>query len=107
QKSKAGTLVTVDVYADNAWVSRAKCNLPRPDLKEKGYGDGAIGFRAELPAWLRDGRSHTIETRLSDDYSRIIGKPKSIAFPDEPWTPPPAPAAPSAAKPPAPAEPTR
>jgi membrane protein involved in D-alanine export len=101
QKDKVGTLVTVDVYADHTWVARAKCILPRPDLRERGYGDGAVGFRAEIPAWLRDGRSHAIDVRLSSPGFRLIGKSKTIAFPDEPWTPLPD-AAPDMAKPPEP-----
>ena len=82
RKQKPAEVINVDVYADNAWVARAKCNQPRPDLRERGYGDGAIGFRAELPAWLRDGRSHMIEVRIWPGYL-LIGKSKTIAFPDE------------------------
>jgi membrane protein involved in D-alanine export len=98
QKDKGAALVTVDVYADHLWVARARCELVRPDLREKGYGDGSIGFRAEIPAWLRDGRSHTIEARVSQGF-RLIGKSKSIAFPNEPWTPPAATSAPKPAEP--------
>ncbi len=99
QKDKAGTAITVDAYADHTWVARVQSNLPRPDLREKRFGDGAIGFHADLPAWLRDGRSHTIEVRLSSPGFRLIGKPKSIVFPSEPWTPP----APAGPPPPQPA----
>jgi membrane protein involved in D-alanine export len=79
-QEKPRQVVTVDVYADDTWVARATCNEPRADLRERGYGDGAIGFRAELPAWLRDGRSHLIEIRRSSD-DRPIGKPRSLIFP--------------------------
>ena len=79
--------VEVDVYADDAWVARAERNLPRPDLRARGYGDGMIGFRAELPAWLRDGRSHLIEVRMWPGY-KMIGKPKVISFPEEAQLPP-------------------
>ena len=83
QKERPATMTTVDVYADEAWVARAECNLPRPDLRDRGYGDGAIGFRAELPAWLHDGHSHTIQVRLSEG-DRTLGKPRTIAFPAAP-----------------------
>jgi membrane protein involved in D-alanine export len=83
QKQHPSAVTTVDVYADEAWVARAECRLPRPDLRDRGYGDGAIGFRAELPVWLRDGHSHTIDVRISDGY-RPIGKPKAIVFPVAP-----------------------
>ncbi len=95
EKDKAGTVITVDAYADHIWVARVKCDLPRPDLREKRFGDGAIGFHADLPAWLRDGRTHTIDVRLSSPGFRLVGKSKSITFPSEPWTPP-APVAPVA-----------
>jgi membrane protein involved in D-alanine export len=102
QREKAVDFLTVDIYADHAWAARSRCTLPRPDLRERGYGDGNIGFRAELPGWLRDGRSHTIEARVFEGF-RLIGKSKSVAFPDEPWIPAPMPPVPTAAKPPNPA----
>ena len=106
QKDKPGEFLTVDIYADHAWVARSRCTLQRKDLRERGYGDGNIGFRAEIPEWLRDGRSHTIEARVFEGY-RLIGKSKSIAFPNEPWTPTPPPPVPTAAKPREPAGTTR
>ncbi len=98
QKDKAGVPAIVDVYADGAWVARAQCILPRADLRDRGYGDGAIAFRAELPEWLRDGRTHSIEVRVSEGY-RLIGKAKSIPFPNEVAPPSPAPPNPPAAPP--------
>jgi len=80
QRERPSAVTTVDVYVDGPWVAQAQCNRPRPDLRSRGYGDGAIGFRVELPAWLRDGRSHAIEVRLSDGY-RLIGKQKTVVFP--------------------------
>jgi membrane protein involved in D-alanine export len=80
QAGRTTEAITVDVYADDAWVARASSNLPRPDLRARGYGDGAIGFSTGFPSWLRDERSHTIEVRLSSDY-HLIGKPRSIFFP--------------------------
>jgi len=102
EKDKAVEFLTVDVYADHVWVARGRCTLPRPDLRERLYGDGNIGFRAELPGWLRDGRSHTIEAHVFEGF-RLIGKPRTIAFPNEPWTPVPPPPVPPAARPPEPA----
>ncbi len=98
QKEMPVDFLTVDVYADHAWAARCRCTVPRPDLREKGYGDGNIGFRAEMPLWLRDGLTHTIEVRIFEG-NRVIGKPKSIAFPNEPWTPTPEPVPPPPAKP--------
>ncbi len=106
QKDKPVEFLTVDIYADHAWVARGRSTLPRPDLREKGYGDGNIGFRAELPGWLRDGRSHTIEARVFEGF-RLIGKSRSIAFPNETWTETPQPLPPPAATPREPAGTTR
>jgi membrane protein involved in D-alanine export len=80
RKERPANVTSVDVYVDGVWIARAKCNTPRPDLRERGYGDGAIGFRAELPVWLRDGRSHTVDLRISEGF-RPIGKPRPISFP--------------------------
>ncbi len=98
QKDMPVDFLTVDIYVDHVWAARSRCTIPRPDLRERGYGDGNIGFRAELPTYLRNGRSHIIETRIVEGF-RLIGKPKTIVFPDEPWTPPPRLPVPTAAKP--------
>ena len=106
QKDMPVDFLTVDIYADHAWAARARCTVPRPDLREKGYGDGNIGFRAELPLWLRDGLTHSIEVRIFEG-NRLIGKPKSIAFPNEPSPPVEEPIPPPAATPRQPAGATR
>ena len=84
QKDMPVDFLTVDIYADHVWAARGRCTVPRPDLREKGYGDGNIGFRADLPGWLRNGRSHLIEARIVEGF-RLIGKPKMIPFADEPY----------------------
>jgi membrane protein involved in D-alanine export len=104
QKDKPGVAVIVDVYVDHAWTARSKCDVPRPDLRARGYGDGVIGFRVELPAWLRDGKTHAIEVHIAEDY-RLVGKSKSIVFPNELPPIPPGAAAPPGAPPPVPAPP--
>ena len=81
-KDKPAKVVAVDVYVDHVWVARGNCDVPRPGLRVRGYGDGVIGFRIELPAWLRDGRTHAVEVRHAEEY-RLIGKSKSIVFPNE------------------------
>lgn len=96
QKDMPSEPFTVDVYSDEIWVARSKSNAPRPDLRERGYGNGNIGFQIEIPAWLRNGLTHTIEVRLVEG-DRLIGKPKPIAFPDDEG--PPTPSAPAPAPP--------
>ena len=106
QKEMPVDFLTVDIYADHSWAARARCTLPRPDLRERGYGDGNIGFRAELPGYLRNGLSHIIEVRILEG-NRLIGKPKMIPFPDEPYVPKPVPPVPPRAEPRVPAAPKR
>jgi hypothetical protein len=103
QKDMPVDFLTVDIYVDDAWAARGRCTLPRPDLRERGYGDGNIGFRAELPGYLRNGHSHIIEVRIVEG-NRLVGKPKMIAFPNEPWTRVPQPPTPPRAEPRKPAK---
>jgi membrane protein involved in D-alanine export len=103
QKDIPVDFLTVDIYVDHVWAARGRCTIPRPDLRERGYGDGNIGFRAELPGYLRNGRSHIIEVRIVEG-NRLVGKPKMIAFPNEPWTRVPQPPTPPRAEPRKPAK---
>ena len=80
EKPRPSTQTTVDIYADGAWVMRVETNLPRPDLRSRGYGDGMVGFRADLPAWLKDGRTRVMDVRVTEGW-RPVGKPREMTFP--------------------------
>ena len=54
---------TVDVSVDGQEVAAVRADLPRPDLADE-MGDGHHGFRADLPATLRDGGEHEVEVRV-------------------------------------------
>ena len=88
-KREGGTLV--DLYVDYGWVARAKADLLRADLLERGYGSGRLGYYFETPSWVRDGSPHVIEVRIVE-ANRVIGKPKVVTCNDA--TPDPAPVTP-------------
>ena len=68
----------VDIYVDSRWAMRVPANIDRPDLKERKYGNGRHGFRADLSPWFQDGMSHSVEIRLVST-NQPIAKSKKIA----------------------------
>ncbi len=68
----------VDVYLDYGWVARVPANEPREDLRERGLGDGRLGFRFAMPGYIRDGHSHTIEVRLAGPNRELQGSPEVV-----------------------------
>jgi membrane protein involved in D-alanine export len=68
----------VDVYIDWKWALRVPANITREDLKERAYGSGRHGFRADISPWFRDGMSHSVEVRLVGS-NQPVGKVKKIA----------------------------
>jgi membrane protein involved in D-alanine export len=68
----------VDVYLDYGWIARVPAHLEREDLRERGMGDGRHGFRVPLPAYIRDGHSHTIEVRLVGSNRELQGSPEVV-----------------------------
>ncbi len=68
----------VDIDIDYGWVARVAANEPREDLRERGMGDGRVGFRFGMPAYVRDGHSHTIEVRLVESNRELLGSPEEV-----------------------------
>jgi hypothetical protein len=58
--AQPGSHLSLDVFVDNKLVRKVVADLPRTDLAEIGIGDGAHGFRVELPSHVLDGRGHYI-----------------------------------------------
>jgi membrane protein involved in D-alanine export len=69
----------VDIYIDYGWVARIPADQLREDLRDRGLGDGRLGFRFEVPAYVRDGHSHAIEVRLVGPNRELQGSPEVIA----------------------------
>ena len=68
----------VELYVDWRWALRVLVDVERPDLKERGYGNGKHGFKADLSLWFRDGQAHNIEVRVRGT-NQPIGKWKKVS----------------------------
>jgi hypothetical protein len=55
--------VTVDILRGNAVLARTIANIPRPDVKAAGIGNGRCGFEVTLPAFLAGIPRHEIGLR--------------------------------------------
>ena len=62
--------VEIEVFVDGESIGRGFANGYRADLEQAGLRDGRLAFCIEVPAALRDGREHRIESRSID--GRII-----------------------------------
>ncbi|MEY5027247.1 MAG: hypothetical protein RLZZ244_2775 [Verrucomicrobiota bacterium] len=68
------------LFVDDANIAGEMTNLYRPDLRDRGYGNGRHGFRFELPWWVRDGRPHTLEIRDARTGAPMEGFPRTVEF---------------------------
>ncbi len=55
--------VTVDILKGNAVLARTIANIPRPDVRAAGIGNGRCGFEVTLPAFLAGIPRHEIALR--------------------------------------------
>ena len=69
--------MSVDIFVDWTWAMRVPANIERPDLRERKYGNGMHGFRADLSKWFADGVSHSVEVRIVGS-NQLVGKTKKI-----------------------------
>ncbi len=78
-RTQPGSPHAVDIYIDYGWVARVPANELREDLRDRGLGEGRLGFRFEVPSYVRDGHSHTIEVRLVGPNRELHGSPEVVA----------------------------
>jgi glycosyltransferase involved in cell wall biosynthesis len=57
--------VRLDIVANGAVLARTVANLPRPDVRDAGFGHGRCGFSVTLPAPLPALRRHEISVRAT------------------------------------------
>jgi len=77
-RAAPGAPRAVDIYLDYAWIARVPADEFRDDLRERGLGDGRLGFRFALPAYVRDGHSHTIGVRRVAPDRELQGSPEVV-----------------------------
>ncbi len=65
----ANSAITVDIQIDGATIATVVADVFRQDLANDGIGEGAHGFRYQLPASVCDGRQHEVRA--------VFGKTKT------------------------------
>ncbi len=73
-----GHKVSLDVYVDAALVASATTGEPRPDLAEKGLGEGDAGFSVALPPHPDPEAKRRITVRLAGTPTELSGSPLFI-----------------------------
>lgn len=71
----------VDLYIDDTSMGRVKANQPRPDLREKGYGNGQHGFTFAVPDYFHDGRPHRVEAAVVGTARALRNTPEIFTCP--------------------------
>jgi len=93
--------IAVDIYDGDLLLATITADLFRPDLVDAGKGNGKHGFLFSVPAHLKDGRSHSIQVKVSGTNIVLPGSPKSVTCGALPSAVPPATSAPPPVAPPA------
>jgi glycosyltransferase involved in cell wall biosynthesis len=70
--------VKVDIYADNILLDTITADGFRKDLTDAGKGNGKHAFYYLTPLWLKDGKPHSIITRISGTNFNLGSTPKVI-----------------------------
>jgi hypothetical protein len=70
--------IGVRILSDGNPLMTLTAERPRPDLKEAGKGSGAHAFVSDLPAMLKDGRSHSIAAKTDDSEFELPNSPQHV-----------------------------
>lgn len=82
---RAGRL-GVEVRLDGRHLARAVADLHRPDLEERGVGDGRFGFWVALPSTPDVVGEHLVSAVASEPAEELRGSPSAIHFDGAEWT---------------------
>jgi len=77
-RNHPGTAVSIDVMDGESKVGTAVADRPRQDLAAAGVGTGKYGFVYNVPASLKDGRSHSIRTVVSGSGTVLRDSPRPL-----------------------------
>jgi alginate O-acetyltransferase complex protein AlgJ len=69
---RPGDRLELEVLVDDVVVARGRAEHPRVDLRQAGVGDGAYGFRIELPLELAVAGGCSIDVRVAATGERLV-----------------------------------
>ena len=72
--------VDVDIYDGPKLLATVRADRFRKDLLAAKKGNGKHAFRYNVPAALRDGRSHSISAEVSRTGKKLDNSAKSVIF---------------------------
>jgi GT2 family glycosyltransferase len=70
--------VKLDILVDATVVGTVAADLPRPDIRQAGYGDGNCGFTLQLPSHPDPQARRQVSVRLSGIRTELAGSPLVI-----------------------------
>jgi hypothetical protein len=70
--------VSVDIYDGSTYITTIAANIFRQDLLNAGKGNGYHGFVFNVPASLKNGRTHSISVRFSGSSNNLGSSPRPI-----------------------------
>src|SRR6185369_16584691 len=75
--------VQVDIIVDGKLLTAVKADQLRQDLRDAGKGEGCCAFSYPLgPRW-RDGKTHTVEARITGTEFSLTPIPREIIGPND------------------------
>ena len=70
--------VKIRILDDGKPLMTLTADRPRPDLSAAGKGNGAHAFFLDMPAALKDGRSHSIAAKADDSEFELPNSPQHV-----------------------------
>ena len=80
-RSQPITVTSVDIVDSGTVIATVPANQFRPDLLAAGKGNGYHGFIYNLGGVLRDGKTHTVSTRISPAGPELPPGSKTVTCP--------------------------
>ena len=70
--------IKIRILEDGRLLMTLTADRPRPDLSAAGKGNGVHAFALDLPAALKDGRSHSIAAKADDSEFELPNSPQHV-----------------------------
>jgi hypothetical protein len=76
--SQPDTPIKVDIFDGDKKVTTVTADEFRQDLLDAKIGNGKHGFTYAIPDSLKDGKSHSIQAKISGTNQELDGSPKPL-----------------------------
>ena len=83
--NEANKQVSVSIFDGDTLLATVRADGVRPDLKAAGKGEGNHAFVLQVPASIKDGKSHSIRAKIGESGANfeLAGSPRALQCPGQ------------------------